>query len=153
MDFGEIMSELSRRRVLILGRFSERRLAVLESIKAHLKAHPNKYIPELFTFEKPELSQPDRGDHRFCGIVALHHCRYQRTQERAGRTPGDRAEFPVRSGGAFDQPDRQGVCDLCQPAGLQELRKPTVRYRDLDDLLEKIDQQVVPLAEKRRSRI
>ena len=30
---------------------------------------------------------------------------------------------------------------------------PTVRYRDLDDLLEKIDLQVVPLAEKRRSRI
>ncbi len=29
--------------------------------------------------------------------------------------------------------------------------KPTVRYCDLDDLLEKIDQQVVPLAEKKRS--
>jgi hypothetical protein len=30
---------------------------------------------------------------------------------------------------------------------------PTVRYRDLDDLQKKIDLQVVPLAEKRRSRI
>ena len=26
--------------------------------------------------------------------------------------------------------------------------KPTVRYRDIDDLIEKIDEQVVPLAEK-----
>jgi hypothetical protein len=31
--------------------------------------------------------------------------------------------------------------------------KPTVRYRDPDDLLEKIDQQVVALAEKKRSEI
>ena len=30
---------------------------------------------------------------------------------------------------------------------------PTVRYRDLADLLEKIDRQVVPLAEERRSGI
>ncbi|MEH2500927.1 hypothetical protein V1294_007406 [Bradyrhizobium sp. AZCC 1678] len=74
-------------------------------------------------------------------------------QERAGRTPGDRAEFPVRSGGAFDQPERQGVCALYQPADLQERCQSHVRYRDLDDLLEKIDLQVVPLAEKKRSRI
>jgi hypothetical protein len=40
--------------VLILGRFTKRRLKVLESIKAHLEAHPNHYIPELFTFRKPE---------------------------------------------------------------------------------------------------
>jgi hypothetical protein len=53
MNFGEIMSELSKRRVLILGRFTRRRLEVLKGIKAHLEKHPNHYIPELFTFRKP----------------------------------------------------------------------------------------------------
>ncbi len=114
MDFGEIMSELSRRRVLILGRFSERRLAVLESIKAHLKAQPNKYIPELFTFEKPESTSLTEA---IIGFAALSRFIIE---PRSVRTPGDRAEFPVRSGGAFDQPDRQGVCALYQPANLQE---------------------------------
>jgi hypothetical protein len=54
MNFGEIMSQLTQRRVLILGRFSRRRLPVLEAIKTHLKSHKNQYLPELFTFTKPE---------------------------------------------------------------------------------------------------
>lgn len=53
MNFGEIMSELSRRRVLILGRFSKRRLAVLEALKRRLAELPQQYQPELFTFDKP----------------------------------------------------------------------------------------------------
>jgi len=54
LNFGEIMSQLTERRVLILGRFSRRRLPVLEVIKTHLKNHKNKYLPELFTFTKPK---------------------------------------------------------------------------------------------------
>ena len=54
LNFGEIMTELTQRRVLILGRFSRRRLPVLEAMKAHLSGHKNKYLPELFTFNKPK---------------------------------------------------------------------------------------------------
>jgi len=54
LNFGEIMSELTRRRVLILGRFSKRRLAVLDAIKEYLKNHENGYLPELFTFDRPQ---------------------------------------------------------------------------------------------------
>src|SRR5262245_64315891 len=54
LNFGEIMSELSRRRVLILGRFSSRRLPVLTAIKSRLADHKNRYIPELFTYDRPE---------------------------------------------------------------------------------------------------
>lgn len=48
------MSELSKRRVLILRRFIGRRLKVLEAIQQRLAKHPNRYIPELFTFRKPD---------------------------------------------------------------------------------------------------
>jgi hypothetical protein len=54
INFGEIMSELSKRPVLILGRFIGRRLVVLEGIKSHLEKHSNHSIPELFTFRKPK---------------------------------------------------------------------------------------------------
>jgi hypothetical protein len=48
------MSELTQRRVLILGRFSDRRLKVLKAIQAEIARHPNNYEPELFTFHKPK---------------------------------------------------------------------------------------------------
>lgn len=52
-NFSEIMSQLTQRRVLILGRFNEQRLPVLEALKVHLQAHPNRYLPELFTYDRP----------------------------------------------------------------------------------------------------
>jgi hypothetical protein len=54
LNFGEILSELTERRVLILGRFSGRRLIVLEAVKKHLNEHHRRYIAELFTFKRPD---------------------------------------------------------------------------------------------------
>jgi hypothetical protein len=53
-NYAEIMSILIKHRVLILGRFTGRRLAILKAIQSHLAAHPNRYIPELFTYSKPD---------------------------------------------------------------------------------------------------
>lgn len=57
LNFGEIMSRLAERRVLILGRFTPRRLAVLKAIAAHLKENKKfkgKYEPQIFVFAKPK---------------------------------------------------------------------------------------------------
>ena len=54
LNFGEIMSELIKHRVLILGRFTGRRLKILKAIQEHLAKHKNRYIPELFTFSRPD---------------------------------------------------------------------------------------------------
>jgi hypothetical protein len=153
MDFGEIMSELSRRRVLILGRFSERRLAVLESIKAHLRAHPNKYIPELFTFEKPESTSLTEA---IIGFAALSRFIIADLSEPRSVQAELQAIVPnFQSIPVVPLISRTGK-EYALFASLQAYKNvvsPTVRYRDLDDLLEKIDLQIVPLAEKRRSRI
>jgi hypothetical protein len=63
-NYAEIMSILIKHRVLILGRFTGRRLAILKAIQSHLAAHPNRYIPELFTYSKPDyrdLTESIRG--------------------------------------------------------------------------------------------
>ena len=153
MNFGDIMSELSRRRVLILGRFSERRLAVLELIKAHLKAHPNKYIPELFTFEKPELASLTEA---IIGFAALSRFIIADISEPRSVQAELQAIVPnFQSIPVVPLISRTGkeYANLASLQAYKNFVKPTVRYRDLDDLLMKIDQQVVPLVEKLRSRI
>jgi len=153
MDFGVIMSELLRRRVLILGRFSKRRLAVLEAIKAHLKAHPNKYIPELFTFEKPELASLSEA---IIGFAALSRFIIADLSEPRSVQAELQAIVPnFQSVPVVPLINRTGKEYPLFPSlqAYKNVVKPTVRYRDLEDLLEKIDLQVVPRAEKLRSRI
>jgi hypothetical protein len=52
-DYGALLSELSERGVLILGRFTDRRRKILEAIKQSLRQHPARYKPVLFTFDRP----------------------------------------------------------------------------------------------------
>ena len=52
-DYGALLSELSERGVLILGRFTDRRRKILEAIKQRLRQHPARYKPVLFTFDRP----------------------------------------------------------------------------------------------------
>jgi hypothetical protein len=151
MNFGEIMSELSKRRVLILGRFTKRRLNVLESIKAHLEAHPNHYIPELFTFRKPE---PASLTEAVIGFAALSHFIIADLSEPKSVQAELQAIVPNFLSVPVVPLINWTGKEYALFASLQRYEnvvKPTVRYRDLDDLLEKIDQQVVPLAEKMRS--
>ena len=52
-DYGALLSELSERGVLILGRFTDRRRRILEAIRQRLRQHPARYKPVLFTFDRP----------------------------------------------------------------------------------------------------
>jgi len=153
MNFGEIMSELTRRRVLILGRFTKRRLKILESIERHLKAHPNKYVPELFTYRKPE---PASLTEAIVGFAALSRFIIADLSEPRGVIAELQAIVPNflsvpvvallnRTGKEYSNFD--GV------RRYTNVVKPTVHYRGVKDLREKLDQQVVPLAEKKRSEI
>ena len=75
LDFGEIMSVLTERRVLILGRFTGRRLKILNAIKRHLNEHPNRYICELFTFEGPKFRDLIESIVAFAGLSKFHRLR------------------------------------------------------------------------------
>ncbi|HSP95339.1 MAG TPA: hypothetical protein VLU06_12350, partial [Thermoanaerobaculia bacterium] len=87
LNFGEIMSELSRRRVLILGRFSTRRLPVLTALRARLAQHKNRYIPELFTFNRL-MKKHSRGRSGLPnGVQWLLESDFEPRSTRLGRPP------------------------------------------------------------------
>lgn len=52
--YGELMSELVARGVLILGRFTARRRRILEAMQHELQQGASGYIPVLFAFQKPK---------------------------------------------------------------------------------------------------
>jgi hypothetical protein len=153
LNFGEIMSELSKRRVLILGRFTGHRLEVLKGIKAHLEKHANHYIPELFTFQKPESRDLVEA---IIGFAALSRFVIADLSEPKSVQSELEAIVPhFQSVPVVPVINRSGkeYATFSSVQRRQNVVKPTVRYRDLGDLIKKLDEQVVPLAEKKLAEV
>lgn len=148
MNFGEIMSELSKRRVLILGRFTGRRLKVLEAIKAYLEKHSNRYIPELFTFRKPDsrdLVEAIIGFASLSRFVIADLSEPKSIQSELEAIVPHFQSVPVVP--VINQTGKE-YATFSSVQRRENVVKPTVRYRDIDDLMKKLEEQVVPLAEK-----
>lgn len=153
LNFGEIMSELTKRRVLILGRFTGRRLAVLEAVKSRLEAHPNGYLPELFTFAKPksrDLVEAIIGFAALSRFVIADLSEPRSVQSELEAIAPHFQSVPIvpvinktgREYATFDSIKRR-----------VNVIQPTIRYRDVDDLLEKLESLVVPQAEAKLAEV
>jgi len=147
INFGEMMSECSQRRVLILGRFSRRRLPVLEAIKKHLTGHRNKYLPELFTFDKPksrDLVEAIIGFAAFSRFVIADLSEPKSVQQELEAIAPHFQSVPIvplisgkgKEFATFESIKRR-----------VNVVRPTIRYSDVDDLKRKLDTDVVPQAE------
>ena len=104
------MSELTRRRVLILGRFIGRRLAVLEAIqRSPRRVTRTSYLPELFTFDKPESRDLVEA---IIGFAALSRFVIADLSEPKSVPPElerHRAYFPVGADRPAPQSRRKGL--------------------------------------------
>lgn len=134
--------------MLILGRFTVRRLKVLEGVKARLEAHPNRYIRELFTFR-----QPDSRDlvESIIGFAALSPFIIADLSEPKSLPSELEAIVPHFQSVPVVPVINQSGREYATFPSVQRrpnVVKPTIRYRDLDDLLRKLDSEVVPLAEQ-----
>lgn len=149
LNFGEIMSELTRRRVLILGRFSKRRLAVLETIKEYLAQHENGYLPEVFTFDKPmsrDLVEAIIGFAALSRFVIADLSEPRSVQQELEAIAPHFQSVPIvpllntrgREFATFESIRRR-----------VNVVKPIVRYRDAEDLRRKLGTDVVPKAESK----
>ncbi len=147
MNFGEMMSECSKRRVLILGRFTGRRLKVLEAMKERLAKHPNGYIPELFTFKRPDardLVESIKGFAAFSRFIIADLSEPRSIQSELEAIVPHFMSVPVAP--VINRTGRE-YATFPSIQRRENVLKPTLRYRDLDDLLKKLDQEVVPRAE------
>ncbi len=147
LNFGEIMSELSRRRVLILGRFSGRRLPVLQALKRRLIELPNGYQPELFTFDRPKSRDLEES---IIGFAALSRFIIADLSEPRS-VPAELSAIvqhfqsvpvlPVINAGGREYATFDSV--RRRPNVVQ----PTLRYKNADDLVDQVERQGVPSAE------
>lgn len=149
LNFGEIMSELSKHRVLILGRFKERRLKILEAIKQYLAEHPNQYIPELFTYDKPHNRDLVES---IIGFAALSRFIIADISERSSIPSELEAIVPH----FLSVPVVPIINKTGKPYATFEgivrrenVIKPLLRYDNLEDLLQRLDKEVVSPAENK----
>lgn len=148
LNFGEIMSELSRRRVLILGRFNARRLPVLEAIKARLTEHD--YIPELFTFARPDSRDLVES---ILGFAALSRFVIADLSEPRSIPQELQAIVPNLQSVAVVPIINEGGREFAtfdSIARRPNVVQPTIRYRGIADLETKLDGEIVAAAEETR---
>jgi hypothetical protein len=149
VHFGEIMSELTERRVLILGRFSDRRLKVLKAIQAELARHPNNYEPELFTFDKPknrDLVESIMGFAALSRFIIADLSEPKSVQSELEAIVPHFQSVPVVP--LINKSGRE-YATFSSVSRRPNVVQPTVRYRNIDDLKVKLDRTVVPEAEAR----
>ncbi len=153
MNFAEIMSELTKRRVLILGRFTGRRLKILEAIKAHLAAHPQGYQPELFTSRKPDARDLVESIVGFASLSRFIIADLSEARSIQSELQAIVPQFPsVPVAPVINQTGR-AYATFDTILRRENVLQPIRRYRDLPDLLAKLDETILPEAEARLARI
>jgi len=153
LNFGEIMSLLTKSRVLILGRFTGARLAVLDAIKNHLQEHANGYKPELFTFARPDsrdLMEAIVGFAAFSRFVIADLSDPKSVPSELEAIAFRFQSVPIVP--VIVQSDEE-YATFESIRRFNNVIKPTVRYRDAADLIAKLDAEILALAEAKRSEI
>ena len=151
LNFGEIMSECSKRRVLILGRFTDMRLKILEEIEACLIKHKNRYIPQLFTFQKPEgrgLTESIIGFAAFSKFIIVDLSEPKSVPAELQAIVPNFLSVPVVPIIVSGETEFANFDDIKRR---ENVIKPTIQYNNLKDLLEKLDKIVIPKAEAKLS--
>jgi hypothetical protein len=148
MNYSEIMSYTSKKRVLILGRFKERRIKILKLIKEQLQQHPNKYIPELYTYDIPD--KKDLVD-SICGFALLSKFIIADISEpsavQAELQAIDMLNTSVPIVPIINKTGREYSL-FTHIAKAPNVAKPTIRYNNEADVIEKLNNDVIPLAEE-----
>jgi hypothetical protein len=147
MNFGEILSRTVERRVLILGRFSARRLPVLQAIKDRLAEHKNGYLPELFTFKRPDSRDLVES---IVGFATMSRFVIADLSEPRSIPQELQAIVPALQSVPVVPIINEGGREFATFSALARrpnVAQPTLRYKNVEDLAAKLDEVIVPIAE------
>jgi len=84
-----VIDTVGKKGVLLLGRFTEGRIAVLERLRDELRKLG--YLPIVFNFDKPETKDFTETVRLLAGAVQVRHRRHHQSKVRAARTASDGA--------------------------------------------------------------
>jgi hypothetical protein len=151
-DYGVLLSDLAARGVLLLGRFTDDRLAVLEALKTALAEHPAGYKPILFTFPRPKARDLIESITTFAGlsrfIIADLTDPSMVREELLAIVPG-LPSVPVVPIIARGHEPYTGFAHITRYPWVA----PVVEYRDAAELLGKLNQSVLQPAEARATEV
>ena len=146
--YKEPMNESLSRQVLILGRFSPRRKKILDALKKILRQHPDGYLPILLDGKKPK--NITLGEWGLYSAIASKFIIADISEPKS---------IPDELRGIVPQCPSRPVIPIINKTGKQyaladdwSLRKnvaqPTIRYENEKDLPAKVNDEVIPAAEK-----
>lgn len=147
-EYKEPINESLSRQVLILGRFSPRRKKILDALRNILKAHPGGYIPLLLDGKKPKgITLGEWGlfaaiTSKF--IIADISEAKSIPDELRSIVPNcpSRPVVPI-----FNQTGRDYA--LAEDWALRgNVARPTIRYKNEEELEKKMSTAIIPAAEK-----
>jgi hypothetical protein len=141
-----MLSDIAERSVLILGRFTDRRKAILDAIRRALATPPRQYVPLLFDFEKPGDRDLIESIVRFASVSRFVIADLSDPKSIPAELQAIVPSFPslpvvpIIEAGQREYPVADNI-----------LRRPSVRavvpYRDEAHLMSILDEQVLAPAE------
>jgi hypothetical protein len=141
-----VVDTVGKKAVLILGRFTAERKAVLEAVKSRLRAMD--YLPILFDFEKPQskdLTETVTTLARMSRFIIADLTDPRSIPQELAQIVPDLPSVPIAP----------VILATQEPYAMFEHFKryrwvlPLVRYKDIEDLLKKLPKSVIERAEKK----
>jgi hypothetical protein len=107
----DIIDTIGKKGVLLLGRFTEGRMAVLERLKEKLR--DLGFVPMVFNFDKPETKDFTETVRLLFKPVPLRDCRHYQPPVGTSRTASDGAGlYGPRSPPSFSRGSNRSQCSL-----------------------------------------
>jgi hypothetical protein len=141
-----MLSDIAQRSVLILGRFTDERKAVLDAIRTALATPPHAYVPVLFDFDKPGERDLIESIVRFAAVSRFVIADLSDPKSVPAELQAIVPQFPSLPVVPIIEASQREY-----PVSDHILRRPSVtepvRYRNVGDLLSILDERVLAPAE------
>ncbi len=151
--YGELMSELVARGVLILGRFTARRRKILEAIQHSLQLGKSGYIPVLFTFQKPKGRDLIESVMGFAALSRFVIADLTEPRSIPAELQQIIPSYPSLPVVAIISDGTREFATFGNLKRRSNVVRPTVVYRDEDHLLEILERKVIAPAEAKRTEL
>jgi hypothetical protein len=146
-DVSRVLSDIAQRSVLILGRFTAERKAVLDGIRRALSSPPHSYVPLLFDFDKPGDRDLIESIVRFAAVSRFVIADLSEPKSVPAELQAIVPQFPSLPVIPIIQTDEREYPVSDHIMRRPSVHKPIVNYRDVAHLLTLLDAQVLRPAE------
>jgi len=148
-----VLTDIASRSVLILGRFTDDRKAVLDRLKDALSVSPRRYVPILFDFEKPEGRDLIESIVRFAAVSRFVIADLSDPKSVPAELQAIVPQFPSLPVVPIIEADQLEYPVSDHILRRESVTKPVVRYRDGPHLIEILEEQVLTPAEMLHRRL